>query len=353
VHMKQRIAAFLKQVVNKRDRNGRDLTGALAGHSRNGKKDILGLDGTQLREVREALLSAFPTHQDLEMMVFDQLNEHLSSLVRDGTLEHTVFELIQWAMAKGRLEELVIGAHKQNSQNPQLKGVAERLGLSNDQHFPHHSGTHETTHHIATASPVPPSGQRGEQLATASPVPLPEQRDEQQQATEETQTERAELGNIKMQQFAHSSIPQSVQNDLQKITEETEKTLLAQHARHYQDTLKQDQRLTYIKILDMDNRVPLTHLHVPQRLQRASIAHTTSDINKESDPNIILQVVRQRIEEAYKSQGIAPEKVLCEQKQCVVLGDPGSGKTTLLKYLTVQALNGQLAGLLDVLPIYI
>src|SRR5204863_9024333 len=90
-------------------------------------------DSPLLRELREALESAFPTHQALEMMVFDQLEENLSSITRTDTLEYTVFNLIKWAVAKGRLEELVIGALKQSGQNPQLISVAKQLEARNDQ----------------------------------------------------------------------------------------------------------------------------------------------------------------------------------------------------------------------------
>src|SRR5436305_2080753 len=94
------------------------------------------VDDTQLRQLREALLSAFPTRQDLEVMVFDQLHENLSTIARDGTLQYTTFDLIRWAQANSKLEELVMAALKGNGQNPQLRSVAERLGLSNDQLLP-------------------------------------------------------------------------------------------------------------------------------------------------------------------------------------------------------------------------
>lgn len=109
------------------------------------------MDRTRLRHLREALLSAFPTYRDLEMMVFDQLNEQLSSITREDTLEHRVFELIQWAIAKGRLEELVIGALKQNSHNPQLSNVTELLGLM-DTNTPRGFDRDKTTLDIAPSS---------------------------------------------------------------------------------------------------------------------------------------------------------------------------------------------------------
>ena len=94
---------------------------------------MMELDGPQQKQVREALKSAYPTRQDLERMVFDGLGEHLSFLASDDNLEHTVFELLRWAQARGRLEELIVTASKQNSGNPQLMSVAALLGVSSGQ----------------------------------------------------------------------------------------------------------------------------------------------------------------------------------------------------------------------------
>lgn len=92
------------------------------------RNGIMEITGPQQKQLRKAFLNAFPTHQDLEMMVFDQLNEHVSSIAGGGTLEHTVFELIKWALAREKLEELVIAALKQNP-SPQLVDVANQLGI--------------------------------------------------------------------------------------------------------------------------------------------------------------------------------------------------------------------------------
>src|SRR4030095_3949610 len=103
-----------------------------------------------LQQLREALLSAFPTRQLLEMMVLDQLNENLLAIVEEGSLEHMVFELIRWSISRGRLEELVNAALKQNSQNPQLMSVAKQLQRSNDQKPTCNVPTDETTQNLPT-----------------------------------------------------------------------------------------------------------------------------------------------------------------------------------------------------------
>lgn len=91
------------------------------------------IDGPQLKQLQEALLSAFPTCQGLEMMVFYGLGKSLSAIVGYGDLEYMIFKLLEWVQAQGRLEELIRVALKQNSQNPQLVYIAELVGLSHDQ----------------------------------------------------------------------------------------------------------------------------------------------------------------------------------------------------------------------------
>src|SRR5436305_7183343 len=91
---------------------------------------MMELDGPQQKQVGEALISAYPTRPDLERMVFDGLSEHLGAIARDDTLSHTIFELLRWAQARGRLEELIKAALLQNSGNAQLKSIAAQLGVS-------------------------------------------------------------------------------------------------------------------------------------------------------------------------------------------------------------------------------
>lgn len=74
-------------------------------------------DAPQQKRLREALKSAYPTRQDLERMVFDGLGEHLSAMASGENLEQTIFELLRWAQAQGRLEELIVAAIKHNRGN--------------------------------------------------------------------------------------------------------------------------------------------------------------------------------------------------------------------------------------------
>src|SRR5947199_10776112 len=91
------------------------------------------LDGPQLKQLQQALINAYPTRFALEQMVFHGLDVHLDAITSLGGLEQAVFELLRWAQAQGRLEELIKVALLQNSGNLELQRVAVQLGVSSGQ----------------------------------------------------------------------------------------------------------------------------------------------------------------------------------------------------------------------------
>src|SRR5436190_1856482 len=91
------------------------------------------LEGPQQKQLQAALISAFPTRSDLEQMVFHGLDVHLLAITAEGSLQQVVFELLRWAQAQGRLEELIKAALAQNSGNQELQRVAVQLGMSSGQ----------------------------------------------------------------------------------------------------------------------------------------------------------------------------------------------------------------------------
>ena len=88
------------------------------------------LSGTQYKQLQEALLAAFPTQSDLEQMVSFELGENLNVIAGGRNLSAVVFNLIGWAEARGRTQELVSGALRANSGNPALKAIAEHSGIA-------------------------------------------------------------------------------------------------------------------------------------------------------------------------------------------------------------------------------
>src|SRR5947199_2295732 len=96
-------------------------------------KEIMELSGPQQKQLQKALISAYPIRSALEQMVFHGLGVHLDAITAQGGLEQVVFELLRWAQAQGRLEELIRAAREQNSGNQELQRVAAQLGVSSGQ----------------------------------------------------------------------------------------------------------------------------------------------------------------------------------------------------------------------------
>jgi Effector-associated domain 1 len=76
------------------------------------------------RQFLEALLSAFPKRDALAEMVSLGLNENLNEIAGEGDLRSTVFKLLTWAEAHGRLLDLIESAVKANPQNLQLRALS-------------------------------------------------------------------------------------------------------------------------------------------------------------------------------------------------------------------------------------
>jgi hypothetical protein len=86
------------------------------------------ISGRQRKELREALVDAFPTVDAFKMVVADALDTYLSEISRTHVpLEVMVFDAIEFAERCGRLSELVLGALSANSLNPRLRAVAQRF----------------------------------------------------------------------------------------------------------------------------------------------------------------------------------------------------------------------------------
>lgn len=81
----------------------------------------------QRKQLREALISAFPSKSKLKMMLLEELDVRLDIVVGGETYDDTVSELILWAEGEGRLEELISGAIDRVSGNPKLRKFAHSL----------------------------------------------------------------------------------------------------------------------------------------------------------------------------------------------------------------------------------
>ena len=83
----------------------------------------MALTGKEYKELTQALVGAFPTKNALSQMLRFQLDKNLNNIVSGGNLESIVFELIQTAEAQGWLEELCLGAKRENPDSPYLKDI--------------------------------------------------------------------------------------------------------------------------------------------------------------------------------------------------------------------------------------
>jgi len=85
------------------------------------------ISGTQIGQIVDALLSAFPTRADLAMLVTIELDAHLDAITTAPNLRADLFALVQWAIAHNRLNDLLAGARRQNPGNARLRALPARF----------------------------------------------------------------------------------------------------------------------------------------------------------------------------------------------------------------------------------
>ncbi len=91
----------------------------------------LAFTGAHHKRLAEAFEKAFPTYQDLEMMVRYRLGLNLESVVaRVNKLSYVTFELVRTQHAAGLLLRLIAAARASQPDNAQLALVSEPFGLA-------------------------------------------------------------------------------------------------------------------------------------------------------------------------------------------------------------------------------
>ncbi|MEC4813999.1 MAG: effector-associated domain EAD1-containing protein [Scytonema sp. PMC 1069.18] len=78
------------------------------------------LTGSRKREFTEALMDAFRSEKDLEMMLSYELDWKLNQVAGGDNYREIVFNLIDYAEAQGQLGELLEAAKRDNPGNPML-----------------------------------------------------------------------------------------------------------------------------------------------------------------------------------------------------------------------------------------
>jgi hypothetical protein len=83
--------------------------------------------GEDFMELQAALVAAFPTPSDLQQLVDASLNVNIHAIAREGNLNERVIDVLHWAREQGRMQDLVDGARKRNSDSPKLRTIDDTL----------------------------------------------------------------------------------------------------------------------------------------------------------------------------------------------------------------------------------
>jgi len=87
---------------------------------------LLQLTVEQRKALRAALIAAFPSQPQLELMVEDELEESLNRITQgQSNYELAVRDLVKWAESGGKVQSLLEGAVQANPGNPKLQELAK------------------------------------------------------------------------------------------------------------------------------------------------------------------------------------------------------------------------------------
>lgn len=88
------------------------------------------LKGKQIEALRDALVQAFPTYEDLQQLMLFELDEDLEPHVARGRLNDVALNLVGWARKEGRIDDLLAGARAQRPRNASLQSLLLELSLT-------------------------------------------------------------------------------------------------------------------------------------------------------------------------------------------------------------------------------
>ncbi len=85
------------------------------------------LSGQQFGRLRDALIASFPREANLREMLRTELELNLERVAGGNNLRDMVSQLIEYAEAHNKIQDLVRAARNSNPGNPQLRDIAEEL----------------------------------------------------------------------------------------------------------------------------------------------------------------------------------------------------------------------------------
>jgi hypothetical protein len=90
----------------------------------------MALTGSKHKELRNALTKAFPSYDELELMLQDRFGDNLHMVAPPSRIDVVVHRLVMKAEAEGWTDRLVLGALASRPNNTDLLQFAHALGLT-------------------------------------------------------------------------------------------------------------------------------------------------------------------------------------------------------------------------------
>ena len=84
---------------------------------------------TQRQQLSRALLAAFPSYDELNMMVSFGLDTNLETIAPRDEMSVVVLRLVDWAVANGQLEELLMTASRLNPSSAALAAIVRQVTM--------------------------------------------------------------------------------------------------------------------------------------------------------------------------------------------------------------------------------
>lgn len=83
-------------------------------------------DNNKRKAFRLALQRAYPREADLRLFVDEELNENLAAIAANNNLQSTAHDLVSWAQAKSRLDEVFEAFCRENPNDPVIAELQQR-----------------------------------------------------------------------------------------------------------------------------------------------------------------------------------------------------------------------------------
>lgn len=87
---------------------------------------MLNLSKEDRKQLRQAIASAYPQPANLRIFIDDELNQSLALISTADSYNTVIFDVIQWAIAKGYIDDLILALAK-DTKNPDIQKFCGRV----------------------------------------------------------------------------------------------------------------------------------------------------------------------------------------------------------------------------------